>query len=141
SFLDILGRYLVSKKDSKQKLEGYLFPRYHQLAATRKLVDAISVEGAGGKYLIQHSAGSGKTNSIAWTAHLLSELHDAAHKKIFDSVLVVSDRKVIDGQLQDAVFELQRTAGIVTIIRSDAGSKSGQLAQALNGDKKIIVCT
>lgn len=120
---------------------SYLFPRYHQLAATRKLLQAVSTEGAGGKYLIQHSAGSGKTNSIAWTAHLLSELHDANHKKVFDSVLVVSDRRVIDGQLQDAVFDLQRTKGVVTTIKNDAGSKSGQLAEALNGEKKIIVCT
>ncbi len=145
SFLDTLGRYLVGKKDKKQQLAGYLFPRYHQLAATRKLLEAVSMEGAGGKYLIQHSAGSGKTNSIAWTAHLLSELHqvdnNAAHKKVFDSVLVVSDRKVIDGQLQDAVFDLQRTKGVVISIKSEAGSKSGQLAEALNGEKKIIVCT
>src|SRR5206468_2194361 len=97
-------------------------------------------EGSGGKYLIQHSAGSGKTNSIAWTAHLLSELHDAQHKKVFDSVLVVSDRKVIDGQLQDAVYDLERTKGVVTTITDDAGSKSAQLAAALNDDKKIVVC-
>ncbi len=141
SFLDILGRYLVSVKDQKRQLVAWLFPRYHQLTATRKLLRAVAEEGPGGKYLIQHSAGSGKTNSIAWTAHLLSELHDSAHKKVFDSVLVISDRKVIDGQLQDAVFDLQRIAGVVTTIRNDAGSKSGQLAEALNGDKKIIVCT
>ena len=141
SFLDILGRYLVTAKDKKGQIAGYLFPRYHQLAATRKLLCAVSAEGPGGKYLIQHSAGSGKTNSIAWTAHLLSELHDADHKKIFDSVLVVSDRRVIDGQLQDAVYDLERTKGVVISIKNDAGSKSGQLAEALNGDKKIIVCT
>ena len=139
--LDILGRYMVAKKDAKGKLTSYLFPRYHQLDATRKLVAAVSAEGAGGKYLIQHSAGSGKTNSIAWTAHLLSELHDAGHKKVFDTVLVVSDRKVIDGQLQEAVFDLQRTKGVVTTISSEGGSKSGQLADALDGDKKIVVCT
>ena len=114
SFLDILGRYLVTKKDGKRQIVSYLFPRYHELAATRKLLAAVASEGAGGKYLIQHSAGSGKTNSIAWTAHLLSELHDGDHKKVFDSVLVVSDRKVIDGQLQDAVFDLERTKGVVT---------------------------
>ena len=140
-FLDILGRYMVGKKDAKGKLTSYLFPRYHQLDATRKLVEAVKTEGAGGKYLIQHSAGSGKTNSIAWTAHLLSELHDAEHKKVFDTVLVVSDRKVIDGQLQDAVYDLQRTKGVVTTIKSEGGSKSGQLADALDGDKKIVVCT
>lgn len=141
SFLDILARYLVGKKDEKRNLAAYLFPRYHQLAATRKIVRAVAQEGSGGKYLIQHSAGSGKTNSIAWTAHLLSELHDAQHKKIFDSVIVISDRKVIDGQLREAVYDLERTKGVVTSITDEPGSKSGQLAAALNGDKKIIVCT
>ena len=80
SFLDILGRYLVTEKDDKKKLTRYLFPRYHQLDATRKLLNAVKAEGAGGKYLIQHSAGSGKTNSIAWTAHFFSwEKATAAH--------------------------------------------------------------
>jgi type I restriction enzyme, R subunit len=141
SFLDILGRYLVGQKDKKGKLTRYLFPRFHQMRATRKILKAVSEEGAGGKYLIQHSAGSGKTNSIAWTAHLLAELHDGAHKKVFDSALVISDRRVIDGQLQDAVYDLERTKGVVTSITNDSGAKSAQLAEALNGDKKIIVCT
>lgn len=141
SFLDILGRYLVGQKDKKGKLTRYLFPRFHQLRATRKLLRAVAEEGAGGKYLIQHSAGSGKTNSIAWSAHLLAELHGADHKKVFDSVLVISDRRVIDGQLQDAVYDLERTKGVVTSITHESGSKSAQLAEALNGDKKIIVCT
>lgn len=141
SFLDILARYLVAKKDKKRNLSGYLFPRYHQLAATRKIVRAVADEGAGGKYLIQHSAGSGKTNSIAWSAHMLSELHDADNRKVFDSVIVISDRRVIDSQLQDAVYDLERTKGVVTSITDEAGSKSSQLATALNGDKKIIVCT
>ncbi len=142
SWLDILGRYLVLERDEKKKQpKQYLFPRYHQLAATRKLLEAVRTEGAGGKYLIQHSAGSGKTNSIAWTAHFLAELHDAEHRKVFDSVLVVSDRKVIDGQLQDAVYALERTKGVVTTIKSEGGSKSGQLAEALGGDKKVVVCT
>ena len=141
SFLDILGRYLVGQKDKKGKLTRYLFPRFHQLRATRKILSAVADEGAGGKYLIQHSAGSGKTNSIAWTAHLLSELHNGAHKKVFDSVLVISDRRVIDSQLQDAVYDLERTKGVVTSITNDSGAKSAQLADALNGDKKIIVCT
>jgi type I restriction enzyme, R subunit len=141
SFLDILGRYLVGQKDKKGKLLWYIFPRFHQLRATRKLMRAVVEEGAGGKYLIQHSAGSGKTNSIAWSAHLLAELHGVDHKKVFDSVLVISDRRVIDGQLQDAVYDLERTKGVVTSITHESGSKSAQLAEALNGDKKIIVCT
>ena len=141
SFLDILGRYLVTEKDDKKKLTRYLFPRYHQLDATRKLLRAVQAEGAGGKYLIQHSAGSGKTNSIAWTAHFFADLHDDANKKVFDSVIVVSDRNVIDQQLQDAIFDFQRTTGVVTSIKGEGGSKSKELAEALSGDKKIVVCT
>lgn len=141
SFLDILGRYLVTEKDDKKKLTRFLFPRYHQLDATRKLLRAVQAEGAGGKYLIQHSAGSGKTNSIAWTAHFFADLHDAEHRKVFDSVIVVSDRNVIDQQLQDAIFDFERTKGVVVSIKGDGGSKSKELAEALSGDKKIVVCT
>ena len=97
--------------------------------------------GPGGKYLIQHSAGSGKTNSIAWTAHFLADLHDAKNKKLFDTVLVVSDRNVIDTQLQEAIFDFERTTGVVATITGEDGSKSGELAEALSGDKKIVVCT
>lgn len=86
SWLEILGRYLVTQRDSKKNVSGFIFPRYHQLDATRKLVAAVLQEGAGHKYLIQHSAGSGKTNSIAWTAHFLADLHDADNHKLFDSV-------------------------------------------------------
>jgi len=141
SWLEILGRYLIAQRDSKKKIEKIIFPRFHQLDVTRKLQAAILHDGAGGKYLIQHSAGSGKTNSIAWTAHFLAELHDAQHKKVFDTVLVVSDRNVIDAQLQEALFDFQRTSGVVATITNKDGSKSGKLAEALSGDKKIVVCT
>lgn len=141
SWLEILGRYLVAKKDDKKKLVSYLFPRYHQLDATRKLQAAVLTDGPGRKYLIQHSAGSGKTNSIAWSAHFLADLHDAAHNKLFDSVLVVSDRTVIDSQLQDAIFDFERTTGVVATIKGESSSKSGELAEALSGDKKVVVCT
>lgn len=141
SWLEILGRYTVGARDAKKALSGYIFPRYHQLDATRKLRAAVLAEGAGGRYLIQHSAGSGKTNSIAWSAHFLADLHDAQDRKVFDSVLVVSDRNVIDSQLQEAIFSFERNAGVVATIKSDAGAKSGQLAQALADGKKIVVCT
>ncbi|HQS03840.1 MAG: type I restriction endonuclease subunit R [Halothiobacillus sp. 24-54-40] len=141
SWLEILGRYLIAQRDSKKKIEKIIFPRFHQLDVTRKLQAAILHDGAGGKYLIQHSAGSGKTNSIAWTAHFLAELHDAKNKKVFDTVLVVSDRNVIDAQLQEALFNFQRTSGVVATITNKDGSKSGKLAEALSGDKKIVVCT
>ncbi|PWW48673.1 type I restriction enzyme R subunit [Melaminivora alkalimesophila] len=141
SWLEIIGRYLVSQRDSKKKLTGIIFPRYHQLDATRKLVAAALAEGAGHKYLIQHSAGSGKTNSIAWTAHFLADLHDAQDRKVFDTVLVVSDRNVLDAQLQEAIFDFERTRGVVATIRGEAGSKSKELIEALSGGKKIVVCT
>jgi type I restriction enzyme R subunit len=149
SWLEILGRYLIGQRDKKhkdgQKPAKIIFPRYHQLDVTRKLQAAVLQDGPGAKYLVQHSAGSGKTNSIAWTAHFLAELHgfdaQGAQKKVFDTVLVVSDRNVIDSQLRDALFDFERTSGVVATIKGDSGSKSGELAEALSGTKKIVVCT
>ncbi|MCG8994148.1 DEAD/DEAH box helicase family protein [Laribacter hongkongensis] len=141
SWLDILHRYLIGKRDDKKRLKGVIFPRYHQLAATRALVADVLENGPGQRYLIQHSAGSGKTNSIAWSAHFLADLHDAQHRKLFDSVLVVSDRNVLDAQLQEAIFDFERTTGVVATITGEHGSKSQQLGQALKDGKKIIVCT
>lgn len=141
SWLEILGRYLIAKRDKKKEIEQIIFPRYHQLDVTRKLQAAVLLDGPGAKYLIQHSAGSGKTNSIAWAAHFLAELHDLNHKKIFDTVLVVSDRTVIDSQLQEAIFDFERTTGVVAVITNKDGSKSSKLAEALDGSKKIVVCT
>ena len=141
SWLEILGRYLIAQRDKKKNIERIIFPRFHQLDVTRKLQAAVLSEGAGSKYLVQHSAGSGKTNSIAWTAHFLADLHDAKDKKIFDSVLVVSDRTVIDSQLSEALFDFERQSGVVATIKGNDGSKSAELAAALSGDKKIVVCT
>ncbi|WDL99201.1 type I restriction endonuclease subunit R [Alicyclobacillus sp. ALC3] len=141
SWLQIIGRYLVTTRDNKKQIQSVIFPRYHQLDATRKLVDAVLRDGPGEKYLIQHSAGSGKTNSIAWTAHFLADLHDEEASKLFDSVLVVSDRTVLDDQLQEAIFDFQRTTGVVATIKGESQSKSGELAAALAGGKKIVVCT
>jgi type I restriction enzyme, R subunit len=140
-WLEILGRYMVAERNDKKQIEKLIFPRFHQLDATRKLRQAVLAEGAGQKYLIQHSAGSGKTNSIAWSAHFLADLHDAGDQKVFDSVLVVSDRRVIDGQLQEAIDSFQRNVGVVATIKGEQGSKSTELAAALSGDKKIVVCT
>jgi type I restriction enzyme R subunit len=141
SWLEILGRYCIAERDKKKQIERVLFPRFHQLDVTRKLQAAVLADEPGAKYLVQHSAGSGKTNSIAWTAHFFAELHDEHHKKLFDTVLVVSDRNVIDTQLQEAIFEFERTTGVVATIKGDGGSKSGELAEALSGSKKIVVCT
>jgi type I restriction enzyme, R subunit len=141
SWLEILGRYLIARKNEKKQIESLIFPRFHQLDVTREIQSAVLAGGAGGKYLVQHSAGSGKTNSIAWTAHFLAELHDADHHKIFDTVLVVSDRTVIDTQLQEALFDFQRQTGVVATIKGNEGSKSKELATALSENKKIVVCT
>ena len=141
SWLEIIGRYIVAKRDSKKQITSSIFPRYHQLDATRKLLATVLSEGAGQKYLIQHSAGSGKTNSIAWSAHFLADLHDAQHRKLFDTVLVVSDRNVLDAQLQEAIFDFERTTGVVATIKGESASKSKELAEALSGGKKIVVCT
>ena len=141
SWLDILHRYLIGKRDDKKQPKSTIFPRYHQLDATRRLVADVLANGPGQRYLIQHSAGSGKTNSIAWTAHFLADLHDATNRKMFDSVLVVSDRTVLDAQLQEAIFDFERTTGVVASITNEHDSKSAQLSQALKDGKKIIVCT
>lgn len=141
SWLEILGRYLVAQKDSKKQIKKIIFPRFHQLDGSRKLLVAVLEEGPGGKYLIQHSAGSGKTNSIAWAAHFLADLHNEIHEKLFDTVLVISDRNVLDSQLQEAMFDFERTSGVVATIKGESASKSGELAAALAGGKKIVVCT
>ena len=145
SFLQILGRYLVPVKNTKKQLVGWIFPRYHQLAVTRKLVAAVTQEGPGGKYLVQHSAGSGKTNSIAWTAHFLADLHrkgsDAQDQKVFDTVIVISDRTVLDDQLREAIMSFERTLGVVAVVTGEGASKSKELAEALSAGKKIVVCT
>lgn len=141
SWLEIIGPYIVAQKDAKKQIEKIIFPRFHQLDAVRKLQATILAEGVGGKYLIQHSAGSGKTNSIAWSAHFLADLHTARHEKLFDTVLVISDRNVLDKQLQEALFDFERTTGVVALVTGESASKSGELAKALSGGKKIVVCT
>ncbi len=100
-------------------------------------------EGTGQKYLIQHSAGSGKSNSIAWTAHQLSSLYDANNKKMFDSVIVVTDRTILDAQLQDTIYQFEHADGVVGRINNKEGdgSKSEKLAKALEMAQPIIIVT
>ncbi len=141
SWLEILGRFLVAKRDKKKQIESIIFPRYHQLDGTRKLLATVLAEGPGGKYLIQHSAGSGKTKSIAWAAHFLADLHNERDEKLFQTVLVISDRTVLDSQLQEEIFDFQRTVGVVAVITNKESSKSAKLTEALSGNKKIVVCT
>ncbi len=138
--LEILGRYIVPRKNDARQLFDTIFPRYHQLDATRAIVAAVRRDGPGDKYLIQHSAGSGKTNSIVWTAHFLADRHDADNRRVFDTV-VVSDRTVLDDQLQEAIMGFERTQGVVAVVKGEGASKSQELAEALAAGKKIVVCT
>lgn len=148
SFLDILGHFIfIEKKEEKvedgeggskmKKRETMVFPRYHQLDVTRKLIAAARAEGPGQNYLIQHSAGSGKTNSISWLAHQLASLHDDNEHKVFDCVIVITDRQVLDRQLQDAIYQIEHAQGVVKAIDQD----SKQLAEALVDGTKIVVTT
>ena len=150
TWLDIVGRFLHYRFEEKtDPIDGkktyarsLRFPRYHQWRAVTKIERAVREEGAGRNYLIQHSAGSGKTDSIAWTAHRLAQLHDADGGKVFDGIIVVSDRQVLDGQLQRAVEQLETTTGVFEpITRGGDSSKSTQLAKALLAGRQIIGVT
>lgn len=127
----------------KYKKESLIFPRYHQWDVVNKLLQAATLEGTGNKYLIQHSAGSGKSNSIAWTAHQLSRLHDDSGEKLFHSVIVVTDRTVLDDQLQDTIYQFEHADGVVGRINNKEGdgSKSEKLASALEHSQPIIIVT
>lgn len=150
NLLTILGRYVhlqIEEKEDyqglKTKKETLIFPRYHQWDVVRKLIKAAIKEGTGNKYLIQHSAGSGKSNSIAWTAHQLASLFDKHGEKQFHSVIVVTDRTVLDDQLQDTIYQFEHADGVVGRInhKEGAGSKSEKLAAALESAQPIIIVT
>ncbi|GAK60814.1 putative type I restriction enzyme R protein [Candidatus Vecturithrix granuli] len=149
--LTLLDRYLcfeirtekIYNERQKQVVttseERLLFPRFHQLDVVRKILAAVRAEGVGQQYLVQHSAGSGKSNSIAWLAHQLAGFyqHDADAERLFDSVIVVTDRRVLDKQLQRTISQFEQTAGVVNCI----DKHSDQLRQALEGGKDIIIST
>ncbi|WP_445169893.1 type I restriction endonuclease subunit R [Mycolicibacterium sp. Dal123E01] len=149
TWLDVLGRFLhleVTDKvdpvsDKKIRTQTMLFPRYHQWDVVTRLIDNARTAGPGHRYLIQHSAGSGKTNSISWLAHRLSVLHDEANTPVFDSVIVITDRNVLDAQLQEAIRQIDKTPGVVAHIDGLGGSKSQLLADALEDGTKIIIVT
>ena len=146
-FLEILGSYMfVERRDEKVEddkgartvtRETLIFPRYHQLDAVGRLVAVAAVDGPGSNYLIQHSAGSGKTNSISWLSHRLASLHDAADAKVYHCVVVITDRRVLDRQLQDAVYQIEHAQGVVKAIDQD----SKQLASALVDGTMIVITT
>lgn len=127
----------------KYKKESLIFPRYHQWDVVNQLLQAAAVEGTGNKYLIQHSAGSGKSNSIAWTSHQLSRLYDTHGEKLFHSVIVVTDRTVLDDQIQDTIYQFEHADGVVGRINNKEGdgSKSEKLASALEHSQPIIIVT
>ncbi|WNV82612.1 DEAD/DEAH box helicase family protein [Umezawaea sp. Da 62-37] len=154
AWLSIIGQLMIVQTKEEWNVStgtsvrrtSMLFPRFHQWEAVTKIVAAVAEEGVGHRYLIEHSAGSGKTNTIAWTAHRLARLH-IADKKVFDSVIVVVDRTVLDGQLQDAIRQIDGKRNIVATIspedvrKAGAKSKSDLLAQALTNGELIIAVT
>jgi type I restriction enzyme R subunit len=147
SLMDILARFLhlevsetkvTTKKGVKRhRKETVIFPRYHQLDAVRKLVTSARAKGSGHNYLVQHSAGSGKSNSIAWLAHRLSSLHDPDDNKVFDTIVVITDRRVLDQQLQNTIYQFEHKQGVVQKIDEN----TQQLAQALSSGVPIIIST
>ena len=149
-FLDILQKFISYQKETKRIIlpdgkirtdvtEKIIFPRYHQLDVVRKLVAHTKENGPGHNYLIQHSAGSGKSNSIAWTAYRLASLHDAENRAIFNSVIIVTDRKILDSQLQETINGFDHTLGSVVLIDEKKSSKD--LLKAVQDGKRIIVTT
>ena len=150
NWLRIFHRFvLLNKKEGQDKnghtfiKEALIFPRFHQWECVTKLIDTVRVEGAGQPYLIQHSAGSGKTNTISWTAHELIRVRQANGEPYFHSVVVVTDRTVLDKQLQDAIGQIEHQTGVVCAIDREQSSlpKSQQLAQAMLEGTPIIICT
>ena len=139
SWMDILGRFIHVEKPSKgsKARPTVIFPRFHQWDAVRRLQADAKATGAGRNYLVQHSAGSGKSNSIAWLAHRFSSLHDAEDNKVFDKVVVITDRVILDRQLQDTISQFEHAIGVVQRIDKD----SDQLAAALVGEQARIIVT
>lgn len=147
TILDLISRFIFVAVNEKvdeatrkvKRSESLIFPRYHQLDAIRKLLADVRENCTAQNYLIQHSAGSGKTNTIAWLAHRLTSLHDADNKIIFDNVVIVTDRVVVDRQLQKAIMGMEHKAGLIRVM--DDKCNSADLAIALNGNTKIIATT
>uniref|UniRef100_UPI002621738D type I restriction endonuclease subunit R n=1 Tax=uncultured Halomonas sp. TaxID=173971 RepID=UPI002621738D len=150
AWLKVLGRFLHLEKKTREDFHGrrttketLIFPRYHQWEVVNRLVQTTLAEGPGRRYLVQHSAGSGKSNSIAWAAHQLANLYAEDGTKLFNSVIVVTDRTVLDSQLQDTIYQFEHAHGVVCPITRDVGnqSKSEQLAEALASNTRIIIVT
>lgn len=148
-WLKILTKYMLIRRDEAidpvtgktKRSVSIRFPRYHQLSAVEAIVADAYSNGVGERYLIEHSAGSGKTDTIVWTAHRLAALHDANNKKMFDSVIIVTDRTVLDDQMGKAIVQLDHKTGQVKSITSETGSKSKELTEAIAAKTPIIVVT
>lgn len=140
SLLDIIQRFVRVEYDADTKvMTKIIFPRFHQLDAVRKLVADAQRQGAGHSYLIQHSAGSGKSNTIAWLAHHLQSLHDADDVPVFDTVVILTDRRNLDAQLSETIDSVEHKRGVVVRIREEDGSSG--LREALNSGAQIITST
>lgn len=147
SVMEIITKFMFIKveekkdeKTGKKKItESVIFPRFHQLDVLRKLLDDVRVNHSSQNYLLQHSAGSGKTNEIAWLAHRLASLHDASNKIIFDNIIICTDRVVVDRQLQQAVLALDHKSGFIRVM--DDKCDSSDLGTALTSNTKVIVTT
>lgn len=144
SLLEIISKFIhlqidekITEEGRKLKKETLIFPRYHQLKAVRKMIRTALQDDVGTNYLIEHSAGSGKSNTIAWVAHRLSSLHKADNTKLFDSVVVITDRVVLDRQLQDTIYQFEHKNGVV--LKIDKNAK--QLAESLESGVPIIITT
>ena len=145
--LDLINKFIfIETKESTDELTGkkkiketLIFPRYHQLDVIRKLLADVGINKTSQNYLVQHSAGSGKTNSIAWLAHRLSSLHNSDNKIIYDNIIVVTDRIVVDRQLQSAILGIEHKTGLIRVM--DDKCSSADLAIALKGNTKIIATT
>ena len=144
SLMDILQKFISYVKEKETDSNGktitkekLIFPRYHQYDVVKKIISDVKENGTGKNYLIQHSAGSGKSNSIAWTAYRLASLHDDDNNSLFDSVIVVTNRIVLDGQLQDTINSFDHKVGLVEAIDERKNSKS--LAEAINDKKRRSV--
>jgi type I restriction enzyme R subunit len=143
AWMDLLERFIHVERPTtglvaaRRATTRVIFPRFHQWDAVLKLEAHAREHGPGHNYLIEHSAGSGKSNTIAWTAHRLSSLHDAADEKVFDKAIVITDRVILDRQLQDTIYQFEQTRGVVVKIDKD----SKQLAQALAGEQARIIVT
>jgi type I restriction enzyme R subunit len=140
TWMNIIERFIhlePSDPDNPNSSEKMIFPRYHQLDCVHKVEADVHHAGAGTRYLIQHSAGSGKSNTIAWLSHGLFRQHDSNDHLVFDTIIVVTHRKILDRQLQDTIYQFEHVQGVVERIDQD----STQLAAALTAGRHIIITT